>query len=972
MNFNQLLVVYNQLLGEIEILKEENLQLKKKLSGSSLCTETQEYEVKIISDSKGITVPENENYSGEKISKWSDSKMKVDLFMSLFRGREDVCAKQWSNGKGYSPYCENEWKSGYCPKTINAKSKCTSCDRQKFVCLNEAMIEKHLRGEIFLGVYPMTVNDGCYFVAMDFDEANWKSDLNAVREVCLLNDISAYAEISKSGNGAHIWFLFEDEIKASLARKFASQILTDTMNSFKNLGFDSYDRLFPSQDYLQKDGFGNLIALPLNGKARKQHHTEFVDIDYNPFDDQWSYLAQIKKTSLEKIEAFVNIKKDLQEMLGYENLDTLPDVTQTSKYHELQKALSKSDFPEEVLLHKSSGILIDKNSLSARAINTMRRMASFGNPEFYSKQTMRMSTYKTPRIIEVYRETNQSIWLPRGVEDKLLSLLNEYKVKTIIDDKTTKGKNLDTIFKGELRDDQKKALNELLKYKNGVLSATTGFGKTVIGAAIIAEKKVNTLVLVHTRQLADQWIERLTQFLEITESFEEDNVKKRGRKKKHRTIGLLGGGENDIIGTIDVAIMQSLFTDKEVKPLVKDYGLVLVDECHHISATSFNQILSEVNACFVYGLSATPIRKDGHHPNIFMQCGPIRYKVDAKLEAAKRTFEHYVIPRFTSFIRPIYQDEKEWQISTVYKMLSEDELRNQRIVEDIVNCIGEGRNPIVLTQRKEHAAILTEMLRNKGIKIITLTGSLSAKGRKLAYYELDNLKDTDKNAIVATGKLVGEGFDLPRLDTLFLVMPIAWKGTVAQYVGRLHREYEGKKEVQVYDYVDVHVGVLERMYHKRLKGYTAVGYGFKLNSHENSVVNSFFTSKEYFKQLKDDIYKAEKSIIISVPVIYKKRLLDWLVLLDEMYKNGVHIVIITRPIVDHNENEISIAKEIISMLNNRGFDVRFVNEQCPKIIAIDDELIWYGDLNIFGYYNNEDSIMRLKNKEIANELLKVE
>ncbi|WP_331553041.1 TOTE conflict system archaeo-eukaryotic primase domain-containing protein [Acetobacterium sp.] len=974
MNYDQMKVAYFKILAEYKKLEEENQKLRQQIYGSPIIENVEELNVTdLTSEMNELIEYSSVNDSGEDIiNKRSSPEKKIALYLSLFRGREDVCAKQWKNGKGYSPNCVNEWRDGVCLKTLKLKIKCAQCDKQSFIKLDAVAIEKHLRGETFLGVYPMIQNDQCYFVAIDFDEASWENDLKAVSEACLLNGISAHAERSKSGNGGHLWFFFNEAVKASLARKFALHMLSEAMNLCKNIGFDSYDRLFPSQDFLQKEGFGNLIALPLNGNARKQNNTEFMDQGLKPIEDQWNYLAHVKKITIEQIQNLIKTKNDTFN-LSELTIEEGHSLIEKQVKNDLKKesALNKSDFPNEIVIVKSSGFILRKEMLSARAIKHLRRLASFGNPEFYSKQAMRMSTYNTPRVIRVYQETNTFLWLPRGVEEQLLELMNDYEVKVVIDDQTNFGKHIDISFRGELRLEQKEALNKLVKYKNGVLSATTGFGKTVIGAALIAEKQVNTLILVHTRKLASQWIDKLGEFLDIHETIEEPRIVKNGRKKKLQIIGQIGAGKNIVNGIIDVAIMQSLFYEKEVKPFVKDYGMVIVDECHHISASSFNKILNEITATYVYGLSATPIRKDGHHPNIFMQCGPIRFRVDAKKQAEHHSFEHYVVPRFTSFRKPIYQDDKEWHISDVYRLLSEDELRNQLILKDVLDCISRGRTPIVLTERTAHAHVLSELLLSKGQNVITLTGKLSEKERKAAYERLENFTKTEQYVIVATGKLVGEGFDLPRLDALFLAMPIAWRGTVAQYVGRLNRDYEDKEDVYVYDYVDVHVGVLERMFQKRIKGYAAVGYKLKAEDNIESAINCLFSAYDYSKQLESDITKANISVVIATPYLQKKKVLLWIDLLMKKYSDGIRVIIITKPVESYKETERSKIEEVTHSFFDKGFNIMFHKDLTQKFIVIDNQLIWYGSLNILGFQKDDDSAMRLINREIAQELMQI-
>ena len=491
-----------------------------------------------------------------------------------------------------------------------------------------------------------------------------------------------------------MWFFFEKEISAALARSFGMAILNLAMQKCENIKFDSYDRLFPSQDFLQKHGFGNLIALPLQKEARRQSNSVFIDENFEEIKDQWHYLSQVKKLSKDFAEKFSEVHK-----ISNENKEN--KVKEQDKYKE-EFNIEKSDFSEKLILKKNNGIVICKEGISPKGLFILRKISSYLNPEFYAKQAMRQSTFGIPRVTVMYEENDNTIIIPRGLELKLFSILEEYGIKySVIDDRIV-GRKLKVSFKGELSERQQLAFEAMNKFDNGVLSATTGFGKTVIGARIIAEKKLSTLILVHTKELAAQWKERLEQFLEIDEKVEV-------RKKNVSIIGQLGGGKNSINGIIDIAIMQSMFEkDKSIKSLINQYGLILVDECHHISAVNFNRILSYASAKYVYGLTATPIRKDGHHPIIFMQCGPIRYKVDAKQEAKQRNFNHFVMPRFTSARMPINKEEKECHITEIYQYICESNYRNALIVKDLEETINLGRNPLLLTERTSHIDTLVK------------------------------------------------------------------------------------------------------------------------------------------------------------------------------------------------------------------------------------------------------------------------
>ena len=777
------------LIKKIKVLEEENCRLKLEVEALRALMYTHEklpVESQVEDSVKGELPTVTMNSSSEE---------KIQLYMSLFRGREDVCAKRWQNKPGYSPFCYNDFKPGVCEKP---REKCISCKKSAFAPLDKTSVEGHLLGKYVLGLYPLTQNDSCYLLAMDFDGEDWESDIRTIQEICKNNSIPVYPERSRSGKGVHLWFFFEEETRASLARAFGARVLDLAMARNSNIKFASYDRLFPSQDMLQKGGFGNLIALPLQKEARVKGNTVFLDEELNEAKDQWAYLSLVRKISSTQISKLLEAIKSSTR----EGSDVGKSVFKVN--------ISKEDFPDTVNIEKSSGLKICKDGLSARGILFLRSLASYSNPEFYSKQAMRLSTFGTPRVTEVFEEDEYTITLPRGAEEELLEKLKSKNIIYKLEDRRFTGRKLQISFTGKLRKDQQKAFRKLEGHDEGVLSATTGFGKTVIGAAIIAKKKLPTLILVHTRELALQWQERLEEFLDIDEVVET-------RKRNKSPIGQLGGGQNRITGIIDIVLMQSMFNkDKSVKNLINNYGLIIVDECHHISASSFTRIISSAPAKYIYGLTATPYRKDGHHPIIFMQCGPIRFKVDAKKEAELKSFEHYIIPRFTSTRMPPKKDGEPHHISNIYKQVSESQLRNNLIINDVLTALDEGKTPLVLTERKAHIEELARLLEGSDFEVIILSGSLTDKKRKEALTRLREIDDKESFVLIATSSLIGEGFDLARLDTLFLTMPLSWRARTIQYAGRLHRDYVGKEEVVIYDYVDIHIPQLEAMYHKRL------------------------------------------------------------------------------------------------------------------------------------------------------------
>jgi len=742
------------------------------------------------------------------------TEKKIKLFRSLFKGRSDVFPKRWEskNGKsGYSPACDNEWKPSLCEKP---KTKCNQCNNRAVTPLNDQVLYDHLSGRQTIGVYPLLLDDSCGFLAVDFDKSSWQDDVLAFLQTCDELNIPTSLERSRSGNGGHVWIFFSEFIPAVLARQMGNVILAKTMDKRIEIGLDSYDRLFPSQDTMPNGGFGNLIALPLQKQPRQHDNSVFVDRNMQAYPDQWEYLATIKRMSKVEVEeiAALRIKEADQQV------DDLSAEANTTPW---KSVLIKVQIPQELLpkelrLVIASGVYIEKENLPSILINQLIHLAAFRNPEFYRAQAMRMPVYNKPRMIACYDDLLKYIVLPRGCLADVIQLLEAHKINIALVDESTKGKPLRVSFKGKLRTKQKDAVKALRQHDIGVLSATTAFGKTVVAAKMIAVRKRSTLILVHRKQLLEQWRERLATFLSVSV---DDS-------------GQIGGGKKKPNGRLDIALLQSLYRNGEVYQDVSKYGYIIVDECHHISAFSFEKILKQAKAKYVLGLTATPIRKDGHHPIIFMQCGATRYQVNAKDAALERPFEHIMIPRSTKFSVP--ESEEKVIIQQIYQYLSEDEDRNNQIVSDVISSVRKGRSPLLLTERVSHLKTLADKLSNKVDNIIVLHGGMGNKQLNKIREQLEIIDDNEEIVILATGKYIGEGFDDPRLDTLFLAMPISWKGTLQQYAGRLHRLYDSKKEVRIYDYVDDQVEMLQRMYTKRKSGYRAMGYLISDNSNSES------------------------------------------------------------------------------------------------------------------------------------------
>lgn len=596
--------------------------------------------------------------------------------------------------------------------------------------------------------------------------------------------------------------------------------------------------------------------------------------------------------------------------------------------------------------------------LSEKTVNYFKRMAAFHNPEFYAKQGMRLSTYDIPRIISCSELHDDYLAIPRGCEDAVINILEDHDVKYNIEDKTYHGRKINVSFKGELREEQQKAMEYMLSYNIGTLSATTAFGKTVFAIAMIAQRKVNTLILVHRKSLLDQWKKQLEEFLEINEEIDNNTIKSK-RKKDKSPIGVLCSGKNTIHGIIDIALIQSCLEENEIKPFVRDYGMVIVDECHHVSSVSFEQVLKQVRAHFVYGLTATPIRKDGHQPIIFMQCGKIRYTADAKSQMNRQNVVRTLIPRFTSF-RNVSSETKTY--TQIVEALATDEMRNKLIVDDVRKAINDGRTPIILTNLTSHVRVLAEMLSPYANHVVSLIGADSAKEKRQAMEKLEEIPATESLIIIATGKYIGEGFDYPRLDTLFLALPISWKGNIAQYAGRLHRDYDNKNEVRIYDYIDIRVPLCDSMYRKRLKGYASVGYGVPKSSEGNEELKQelIYDGLTFSEPFRKDLIVTKHSIVISCKRIKYKYTPRLISLLRDLMANGIEVVIRIKE-QGYNENE----------LQKYGIEVLCDEDLSIQCAIIDKSIVWYGNINFFGYNTEDNNVMRINDASIANELLNI-
>ena len=782
---------------ELGRLKEENRRLRELLA---------EHRIEPPAE---LTVPVERPIAPPASKLSSDSK--VRLFRELFRGRKDVHAVRWESSdgrKGYTPKSERDWKAYYAATPQDRQR--VDRETRKYLPLTDDVLRAHLKGEIVVGVYPLLRDETCWFLAADFDKATWGYDCHAFLEACRQWRVPASLERSRSGKGGHIWIFFDSAVPALLARKLGCALLTRTMEQRHQIGLDSYDRFFPNQDTMPKGGFGNLIALPLQKASRDQDNSVFLDEQQKPHPDQWAFLASVQRMRRVDAERIVEAAQRIGDLVGVRislaEDDETPDPWTLPPSRKRLDAPIPGPFPKSVEITRANLVYVAKKDLPAAMLNRLLRVAAFQNPEFYKAQSMRLSTYDKPRVIGCSDDMPQHIGLPRGSLADALELLRHHSVKATIRDERYSGAPIDVEFRGTLRKHQAEAAQAVIVHDDGVVCAPTAFGKTVLAAWLIAQRNVPTLVLVHRQQLLDQWRERLAMFLELP----------------IEQIGQIGGGKTKRTGKIDVAVIQSLYQEQAVKDFVEEYGHIVVDECHHLSAFTFEKVMREVKARYVVGLTATPARKDGHHPIIFMQCGPIRYRMRARTMTESTPFEHVVVPRLTDF--RMSGKQTDISIQEVYTALVNDQARNDMIASDLIQAVQCRRSPLLLTGRTEHLGQFGEKLAGLVKNVFVLKGGMGRKQRREIAEQLAAVSENEQRVILATGSYIGEGFDDPRLDTLFLAMPISWKGTLQQYVGRLHRLHDNKRVVEVYDYVDPNVKMLERMYDRRLKGYADMGY----------------------------------------------------------------------------------------------------------------------------------------------------
>lgn len=901
----------------------------------------------------------------------SPARDKLELFRNLFTGRKDVHAhgyRRKDGGIGYTPACANEWKPGICPKANHHRIKCAECRSRTFLELNDAAIIAHFKGSDdrlrdVIGQYVLDKDCNTNVLVIDFDKADWKEATNAIRLVVKNHGINAAVERSRSGNGAHIWFFFLEPINAKTARDFGSCLIAEAAALNKTITFEAFDRMIPAQSTIPEGGFGNLIALPFQGKAQREGNSVFVDERFEPFPDQWLYLSQIQLISRATVDRLIEDTKN--KPLGIATAAATNKTRRNVQKPRKRLPLTPRDFPSNLLVTQADMLYIPEKSLSPAAQMEIRGLATFANPEFFRAQSMHQSVFGKPRLIDLSELRGGCVAIPRGCKAQLERLLQETGVSVHYSDERKSDNQIVMTFKGALRPEQQIAADQMLIYEDGIMSAPTGFGKTVIGAYLIAAIGLPTLVIVPKTALITQWKSQLERFVDITDNREPVRTPKgRISKKQPPLIGQIGGGKTAVSGLIDVASFQSLSgKDRQtgepiVKDLVRNYGLIICDECHHAAAPQLELVLKSAPAKYVYGLSATPERSDGLTRALSMLCGPLRYVIDPKTQAIQQGIQRIVRPRFTGIRLPAYEPGASF--NQILDLLCAHAARNELIVNDAIEAASNGRHPLVLTKRKKHAEELFGMLKNQGHEPVLLTGEIDAKERKTILSSLPRFEH-EHRIIVATESLLGEGFDLSYLDTLLIATPISWDGSITQQAGRLHRSHEGKRRVEIFDYVDLSIPMLARMYQKRLKTYAKLGYEvYVTGGSEQSDQNILIEPANAVETLVEDIVGAAKSIFIAAPYASAACLAK----LGDAIKGATARGIALEFFIASTPRED--ASETLAEMNVEHA-IRAEGRLCAAII--DEETIWYGTIPLLAFPKKEDCSIRFKNSEIAAELL---
>ncbi len=969
----------NSLRKLVRELQLENSRLKAILKDNQIAFEEED------AFQNTEIIDEYDEDQGSRILPINPDEQMAKEFFGMFWGRTDVYAKHGKNG-GYFPQCAGRWNNPQCPKVSNPKTFCDEdCPYKVWEPLEPWRIIKHIRGERedcadVIGIYPLFPDNTCRLLVFDFDnhekdaykndDANtddlWKSEVDALREICKLNGIDALTERSRSGKGAHVWILFREPVPAAQARSFGFALLDRGAVLINLPSFKYYDRMYPSQDVLSK--LGNLVALPLQGRALKRGNSAFVDEAWNAYPDQWQVLKSVKRLSRVEVSDFIqkwNAEAQDERLIT----DYREDKKLTRPWRKDDRFHLEDVIGNELHIVLDDGVYVDALNLLPRIQNQIKSLATIDNPEFYKNLKTGRSNYYNYRAISMWSDTEGYIKVPRGILEKLIQKCDESKIYYTVEDNRSFGRPIRVGFKGQLREQQEFAAEKLEKYDNGVLCAATAFGKTVLAAYMIAQRKVSTLILLENKELIPQWIEELNSFLDIDEALPTYQTKTGKNKVRQQIIGTLIAGTDKTNGIIDFAMVRSAYHQGAFFSNLGSYGMVLVDECHHAASFQAQEVLQHIRAKYVYGLSATPIRSDRLDPIIHMLLGPVRHQYTARQQADEQGLGRYVYPRFTKVVNI---SGKEMDIHEADELIAGNEVRNQMICDDARTAVAEGRTPVILTKLKNHALQLSKLLIRTADHVFLIYGDQTTKQNQEIREQMVNTPQNETLVLVATGQKVGEGFNFPRLDTLLLAAPIKFEGRLTQYVGRLNRIYEGKTDVIVYDYVDSHIRFYDNQYKNRLSTYKKLGYQVISDVHKShQQANVIYDRRDYAEVFERDMIEAEREIVISSPGLRRFKVERLISLMEPRQKAGVSITVITMNPEEVKYAEINELYSLIDSMKRNGIAVRLTDTECEHYAVIDQYLVWHGGMNLLGKEDVWDNLIRVENKQAAAELMEM-
>ena len=965
--------------SRIQALEDENRLLKERLEEAGIS-----YADIVSGDAEGV-VELYDPDQGARIKKFDvTDKIASDFFMMFCRGRKDVYDLRYTNPKtgknGYYTQCFNRWDRG-CHIQKKDGVRCKDCELRAYKPVTLPLIKAHMNGtdpngNDVVAIYPMLENNLCQLLVFDFDnhakgaeqedyaniDDGWKEEINALRHICKNLDVDAVVERSRSGRGAHLWIFFKEMVPARLARRFGFALLEKGAESVNLKSFKYYDRMIPTQDALPEGGLGNVIALPLQGMALKSGNSAFIDENWNAYEDQLNVLAGTRRLTRQGIEDYLS--------LWYSTGSTSED-NGTDAPWDKNSEIEAGSVKGVVRIVLADRIYIDSTGMSNKTKRQLRRMATFSNKQYFQNQAMDMPNYDESRFIYLGSDEGKYIVLPRGLREEILKKFDNAGISYKIEDKRTKGQELNISFRGELRESQIPAVETMLENETGILHAATAFGKTVVCCDMIARRGISTLILVDRADLMNQWIKRLEEFLDIDEELPEYQTKTGRTRKRKSLIGNLQGAHDTLTGIVDVAMIRSLKKKDGFHPKLKEYAQVYFDECHHAASDSAIEVLQEINAKYVYGVTATPKRGDGKEKINEFLLGPIRYRFTAKDRAEEQNINHLVYPRFTRTVKPHHLSKTPYG-NDAYELIRNNDVRDEQIIRGVADCVQAGRTPVVLTKYVDHAKKLSERLKTYADRLILLTGANGTKARRAQVEELNKVDDSDSLILVGTGSLLGEGFDFPRLDTLFMATPVSGENVVEQYVGRLNRDYDGKENVIVYDYVDSHIPKFDKMYSARLKAYKKIGYELCVNMDgEKQKANAIYDIENYAETYWKDLEEANSAVVVSSPRLNNQKVDRIINMLGKRRELGVEVTIVTWHPDAYKYGKDDVRMELMERLRKAGFEIRLVEETCEHYAVIDNEIVWYGSVNLLSKEDAEDNLMRVCSKDIAAELLEM-